>query len=118
MKGLTITLIKGSGILLIFGVLFIAYILFSFDSPPISLAKLERLHSKMTTNDVRRLLGAPSNIYVNSNAEPRRVHWSNTIISNSTPPTVHWAYSRLLSWPIAYVYFNESGGYESHVYDH
>jgi hypothetical protein len=118
MKSSTGILIKATGVLLLFGVLFIAYAILSFDSPPIPLAKLERLHPKMNTNDVRRLLGAPSSIFVSSNAEPRRVHWSNTIVTNATPPTVHWAYSRLLSWPIVYVYFDENGNYESHVYDH
>ena len=97
-------MITASLVVLPAGVILLALVFASFNSPPVSLAKLERLHTKMSTNEVRQLLGRPSSIYAEANP--------------GGPTSAKWAYSSLLSWPIVYVYFNENGNYERHVYDH
>ena len=65
-----------------------------FDRPPFELTKLDGLVPGMSQDQVRDVLGPPSSVFHDS-----------------------WAYSRMLSWPIVYVYFDESGRYASHRYD-
>jgi hypothetical protein len=81
----------------------IGFVTWQIERPPIELSGLEQLHGGMTTNDVRRLLGAPSSA------------WTRTNDSGQASP--EWAYSRRMSWPIVYVYFKPDGTFASHRYD-
>ena len=91
------------GGLVLLAVLGIAFRVWQFDRPPFALSRLEQLHSRMSTNDVRRILGVPTSA------------WTRTNDSGHASP--EWAYSRPGSWSIVYVYFKSDGTFERHVYD-
>jgi hypothetical protein len=74
-----------------------------FERPPFALSRLERLQTGMTTNDVRRILGAPTSAWLRTN--------------EAGQACFEWAYSRRMSWPIVYVYFKADGTLERHRYD-
>jgi hypothetical protein len=79
------------------------FVMWQFERPPFSLSRLEQLRPTMTTNEVRQILGTPSD------------EWSRT---NDTGQVYsEWAYSRPSSWSIVYVYFRPDGTFERHVYD-
>jgi hypothetical protein len=75
-----------------------------FNRPPFSLDLLERLDGTMTTEDVRKVLGAPGSTWVEKNAEERDYET--------------WAYSRRGSWPIVYIYFTPDGKFSKSEYDY
>jgi hypothetical protein len=81
----------------------IGFAMWQFNRPPFHLSNLERLHSGMTTNDVRKLLGAPRHAYIHTN--------------ETGQPFTTWSYSRRGSWSIVYIYFHSDGTFERHVYD-
>lgn len=81
--------------LLLAGCALLATLIWRFDQPPFDLAKLGDLRMGMTPEQVREVLGPPTSIYADS-----------------------WAYSGFLSWPIVYVYFDDSGVLVSHRYDY
>lgn len=70
-------------------------LLWRFDRPPFDLARLDDLRTGMTPEQVRDVLGSPSGTHDRS-----------------------WSYSGWLSWPIVYIYFDESGRFSRHEYDY
>lgn len=81
--------------LLVVGFALLATLMWRFDQPPFDLAKLGDLRVGMTPEQVREVLGPPTSIFDDG-----------------------WSYSGFLSWPIVYVYFDESGVLVSHRYDY
>jgi hypothetical protein len=76
--------------------LFFIVLVWNFNAPPVDLAALSRVTVGMSQADVRRILGSPSSVFENG---------------------ATWAYSRLLGWSIAYVYFDEQGAVARTDYD-
>jgi hypothetical protein len=81
----------------------IVTVVWSFDRPPLPLSRLERLHTTMTTNEVRHVLGVPSSSWIRTN--------------EAGFTFCEWAYSRAHSWPIVYVYFKPDGTFDGYRYD-
>lgn len=71
-----------------------AWLVWTFQRPPVDLQLLERLQPGMSAHEVHQILGAP-----------RSKH------------DAHWVYSRSLSWPIVYVYFDEQQRFRRSRYD-
>jgi hypothetical protein len=97
-------LLGGLALVLLAGVGWIAYITWQFNQPPFPLSRLEQLNPKLTTNDVRQILGVPAD------------SWALT--NDSGLVRFEWAYSRPSSWPIVYVSFRPDGTFERHRYDY
>jgi hypothetical protein len=88
-------LLRVTAILAAIAIACLAFVVWQFNQPPFDLARLDHLRPGMTQHHVRQLLGSPSSVYEDS-----------------------WAYSAFMAWPIVYVYFDDSGAYVSHRYDH
>jgi hypothetical protein len=73
----------------------LVFLIWRFESPPFDLTKLEKLHKGMAPQEVREILGEPSDMAPAS-----------------------WHYTRWGSWPIVTVYFDGDGRLESHEYDY
>lgn len=69
----------------------------TFNRPPVRMAKLTAIKQGTTREDVQAALGKPTSTY-----EANR----------------KWAYSRPLGWSIVYVYFDEQGQFEKYEYDY
>lgn len=76
-------------------VLGFSYVMWNFNQPPFRLAKLQTLQRGMSQQQVKQILGEPNSV---SDGQ--------------------WAYSRQLSWPIVYIYFDEQGLFKESVYDY
>ena len=87
-------------VLFVIGCVFIQW---QFNRPPIDPGKLELLTKKMTRDEVCFVLGRPTR-------EKFGTNYLNQVV-------VEWSYSRTLSWPIVYVYFDATGKYERAVFD-
>lgn len=72
----------------------LVWLLWTLQRPPIDLTLLERLQPGMSSHEVHTILGAP-----------KAKHSSE------------WVYSRPLSWPIVYVYFDEDQRFSRSRYD-
>ncbi|MCR9246218.1 MAG: hypothetical protein NXI31_14400 [bacterium] len=81
---------------IVLGVLLLGVVLLSwqFNRPPFPLDRLDRLTHEMSKEQVHEILGAPSD----ENED-------------------NWAHSRVIAWPIVYVYFDSKGNYTRHRYD-
>lgn len=81
---------------IVLGVLLLgmALLIWQFDQPPFPLERLDRLTRGMSKEQVHDTLGEPSGKYEDS-----------------------WAYSRVMAWPIVYIYFDGKGNYLRHRYD-
>jgi len=95
MKRFLIRLLAIPGCLMVVCVVLVLALASRFDKPPFDLARLNDLRTGMTVEQVRDVLGSPSSTYDQS-----------------------WAYSGWMSWPVVYIYFDESGHFSSHRYDH
>lgn len=73
----------------------LVFLVWRFNQTPFDLAMLDKLVPGMTQDQVRQQLGRPSSVFKAS-----------------------WAYSAFMAWPIVYIYFDDSGNYERHEYDH
>lgn len=71
--------------------------MWNFNQPPMPLSKLQMLQKGMSKRQVILILGEPTTKYDASS---------------------EWAYSRLLSWPIVYIYFDKQGRFKEHRYDY
>jgi len=103
MKRTFIIVLLSFGSLGLMATLGVGLFVWQFERPPFALSRLDRLHSGMSTNDVKSVLGTPTSFWVRTN--------------NSGQAYSEWAYSRSMSWPIVYVYFKPDGTFESHRYD-
>ena len=81
--------------LLVVLVLAFSYLLWNVNQPPFRLEKLQLLQKGMSKQQVKQILGEPSDDFND-----------------------HWAYSRPLSWPIVYIYYDERGLFKESVYDY
>ena len=91
------------GTLLVLGVIGFGLLMWNFERPPFSLSRLQQLHPAMSTNDVKRVLGTPTSAWIRTN--------------QAGEAFCEWAYSRRMSWPIVYIYFNPDGTFARHRYD-
>ena len=78
--------------------------IWQFNRPPFPLERLEQLDRTMTADDVRRILGTPSNSWIEEDAEGR--------------PYEEWVYKRRNSWPMVYIYFDRDGKFSDSEYDY
>jgi outer membrane protein assembly factor BamE (lipoprotein component of BamABCDE complex) len=69
----------------------------TFNRPPVQVAKLNSIKQGTTREEVQSALGKPTNTY-----EANR----------------KWAYSRPFGWSIVYIYFDEQGRFEKYEYDY
>ena len=72
----------------------LAWLLWHFQKPPVDLALLEQLRPGMPSHEVHAILGTPR-----------------------TRHAKEWVYSRALSWPIVYVYFDDEQRFRRSRYD-
>lgn len=89
------TAIKFVGVLLILGVVAVAWLMWNFYRPPFDLVRLNQLQPGMSKHEVREILGAPNVKFEDQ-----------------------WAYSRFMAWPIVYVRFDERGRFTESEYDY
>ncbi len=95
MKRFLMRLLAIVGCLMAVCVVLFVVLAWRFDQPLFDLARLNDLRMGMSPEQVIDVLGPPSSTYDRS-----------------------WAYSGWMSWPIVYVYFDESGQFSSHRYDY
>jgi hypothetical protein len=67
----------------------------NFNRPPFDLGKLQRLQTGMTQQQVRQILGNPTNRDVST-----------------------WYYSGPMAWPTVKIYFDANGRFAHHEYDY
>jgi hypothetical protein len=87
--------VRALGVLLLFCTVGLGWLMWNFNRPPFDLQRLEQLRVGMSQEETRQILGPPTSGDSNS-----------------------WAYSRPMAWPIVYVRFDESGGFQESEYDY
>ena len=80
------------------------FISWRFNRPPFSLELLKQLDGSMSIEDVRQVLGSPTDWWV--------------ITEGDGATYQEWVYSRPGSWPLVYIYFTPEGKFSESVYDH
>jgi len=97
-------IIAVGGVVVLCLILIPGMMIWQFNRPPFSLELLKQLDRTMTADDVRRVLGTPSDSWIEEDAEGR--------------PYEEWVYQRRNSWPMVYIYFDRDGKFSDSEYDY